>query len=327
MKQKTKGILAGSAVAAVCAAATASQMVTNTLVKLALDKEAPVRQSEKTRKKLTGNDAFDQALETAARAGKRLTAVPHETVTTKSQDALTLTGHWFSCKDPKRTIVAMHGWRSGWANDFGMIADFWQENSCNVLYAEQRAQGSSEGEHMGFGMLERHDCLEWIRWVNDRVGTHMPVYLVGISMGATTVLMTAGLSLPENVRGIIADCGFTSAQGIWEHVAKNNLHISFGRLRSAVVNGQCRKKLGITYDHCDTLAAMRGCAVPVLFIHGSDDRFVPIEMTYENYKACVAPKRLLIVPGASHGTSFLTDPAGYKNAMLDFWQNFDNPSC
>ena len=63
--------------------------------------------------------------------------------------------------------------------------------------------------------------------------------------------------------------------------------------------------------------------VPVLFIHGTDDRFVPIEMTYENYKACVAPKRLFIVPGAEHGTSYLEDKLGYENATLKFWREFN----
>lgn len=325
MKQKVKGILAGSAFAMACAAATASQFVTTRLVSLALNKKSPIKESDKGRKALTGNDGFDKLLETAVQAGQILSDSPHETVTVESYDGLNLAGHWFPCENASRVVVAMHGWRSGWANDFGLIAPFWAENGCSVLYAEQRAQGSSEGEYMGFGMLERHDCLEWIRWVSSAVGNQIPVYLVGISMGATTVLMTAGLSLPENVRGIIADCGFTSAQEIWEHVAKNNLHISYGPLRNAAANGLCRRKLGINSDHCDTLTAMGNCAVPVLLIHGSDDRFVPVEMTYENYKACAAPKRLLIVPGACHGASYLTDPESYKKALLDFWADFDHP--
>lgn len=322
MKRKTKGLLAGSAFAAMCAA-TASQMVTNTLVKLALDKDSPIKENNRRVKKLTGNDAFAEALEAASQAGNVLANIPHETITVESHDGLTLTGHWFACDTPKRIIIAMHGWRSGWANDFGMVADFWKENNCSVLYTEQRAQGNSQGEYMGFGMLERHDCLAWVRWVNQKTGGHLPVYLAGISMGATTVLMTAQLPLPPNVRGIMADCGFTSAQDIWEHVAKNNLHISYGPLRSAMADSLCRRKLGFDSSHCNTLSAMADCHVPVLFIHGSDDRFVPVEMTYKNYKACASPKRLLIVPGAFHGTSYLTDPETYCRTMLDFWQSFD----
>ena len=68
---------------------------------------------------------------------------------------------------------------------------------------------------------------------------------------------------------------------------------------------------------------MRECKVPVLFIHGTDDRFVPIEMTYENYKACVSPKRLLVVPGAEHAMSYLIDKESYEKTVKEFWNDFD----
>ena len=71
-----------------------------------------------------------------------------------------------------------------------------------------------------------------------------------------------------------------------------------------------------------TLAALEKNRVPVLFIHGADDHFVPVEMTYENYKACTAPKRLLVVPGADHGMSYLLEPEGYQGMMVDFWTAF-----
>lgn len=68
---------------------------------------------------------------------------------------------------------------------------------------------------------------------------------------------------------------------------------------------------------------MEHCTVPVLFIHGTDDHFVPIEMTYENYKACAAPKRLFIVPGAGHGSSYFVDRDGYERAIKAFWDDYD----
>lgn len=87
----------------------------------------------------------------------------------------------------------------------------------------------------GFGLTERFDCLDWLNWEIERCGSDIPVYLAGVSMGATTVLMAAGLQLPPNVHGIMADCGFTSANAIWEHIAKDNLHIRFG-IRSAIAD-------------------------------------------------------------------------------------------
>ena len=141
-------------------------------------------------------------------------------------------------------------------------------------------------------------------------------------MGASTVLMAAGLELPENVRGIMADCGYTSPEAIWRHVAKDNLGLSYGT-RCMAARDLCRKKIQVGIDDYSCVDAMQECEVPVLFIHGSEDHFVPISMTYENYRACKAPKRLLVVPGADHGMSYLVDPKAYEKAMVAFWGDFD----
>lgn len=261
-------------------------------------------------------------MDEAVRASEKLQNSGCEEVEIINQDGIHLIGHWHPCENPKRIIIAMHGWRSSWSRDFGIIADFWKDSGCSVLYAEQRGQGSSEGEYMGFGMLERYDCLEWIKWVNEHTGGNLPVYLGGASMGATTVLMAAGLELPENVHGIVADCGFTSPHAIWKHVVENNLHMPYG-LYSPVANDLCKKKIHVGTKEYSAVDAMQKCKVPVLFIHGTDDQFVPVEMTYENYKACAAPKHLFVVPGADHGMSYYTDKVGYEKCLLDFFAAYD----
>ena len=212
----------------------------------------------------------------------------------------------------------MHGWRSNWSQDFGTIAPFWFDNDCAVLFAEQRGQGNSGGDYMGFGLLERYDCLDWINWVNERTEGRLPIYLGGVSMGATTILMTAGFELPENVQGIVADCGFTSPHAIWKHVVENNFHLPYG-LYSRAAKDIYEKRNQVPSDSYSTTKALANCKVPVLFIHGTDDNFVPIEMTYENYKACVSEKRLFVVPGAEHGMSYLVDKDGYETAVKQFW--------
>ncbi|MDD6799331.1 MAG: alpha/beta hydrolase [Firmicutes bacterium] len=238
-------------------------------------------------------------------------------------DGINLVGHLRKCENEKRLIIAMHGWRSSWAADFGAISNFWYANGCSVLYAEQRGQGESGGEYMGFGLTERYDCIEWVKWANENGYADIPIYLCGISMGASTVLMAAGLELLENVHGIMADCGYTSPPAIWKHVVEENLHMPFDGIKSAVANDICKKKIQIGTKDYSATEAMRECKVPVIFIHGTDDRFVPIEMTYKNYKACAAPKRLLVVPGAEHGMSYLVDKESYEKASKDFWKDFD----
>lgn len=135
--------------------------------------------------------------------------------------------------------------------------------------------------------------------------------------------MTAGLELPENVRGIVADCGFTSPNAIWKHVAEKNLHINY-ELRGTMIESMCQKMIQMSAKECSTIDAMRQCKVPVLFIHGTDDSFVPVTMSYENYNACASEKRLFVVPKAEHGLSYYVDTAGYENEVLTFFRKHDN---
>jgi fermentation-respiration switch protein FrsA (DUF1100 family) len=192
-----------------------------------------------------------------------------------------------------------------------------------MVYPDQRGQNESEGEYIGFGVLERHDCLNWIKYINERFGDSLPIYLLGVSMGASTVLMTSGFDLPDSVKGIIADCGFTSPRKIWEHVIKNNLKMS-GKVAYPIVNAICKREAQFDGEEFSTTEALAKNQKPVLFIHGGGDSFVPIQMTFENYLACTAPKELLVVPGAGHGMSYITDSEAYMKAVKSFFKNCEN---
>lgn len=307
---RAAAVTTAAAAVVVAAGAAATQL----LVKTALDREEPklVRRFGKKRVHTARDRDYGRARHDAA---KKLEALPHEVVTLVSHDGEQLCGHWFPCKNAKRAVLAMHGWRSSWSMDFGLIAEFWFRTGCSVLFAEQRGQNNSGGDYMGFGLAERFDCLDWANWIDAREKGKLPIYLSGVSMGASTVLMAAGLRLPENVRGVIADCGFTSPEAIWEHVAQEKLHLGRSRLRSALVDRQFRRRLKMSAHADSTTQALRRCKIPVLLIHGTEDRFVPIEMTYENYLACASPKRLLIVPGAAHAQSCFVEPERYEVAV------------
>ena len=320
MDQRAKHLLIGSGVAAMgMAAGAVSHSLTGRLMKIALDRDLPqTRNKKRMRARLCGIVGLEEFLELRCRAGERLKEHDCKEISIYSYDGVKLMGHWHPCANAKRVILAMHGWRSSWTDDFGLIADFWCGNGCSVLYAEQRGQNNSGGPCMGFGILERFDCLEWLKWIEEENRERLPVYLAGVSMGAATVLMASGLELPASVRGIIADCAFTSPEAIWSHVARNNLHLSY-RSRRAAIEGICKRRLRCGAGECSTIDALKRNRCPVLFIHGTDDHFVPVEMTYENYKACTAPKRLLVVPGADHGMSYVVDETGYQAAMSEFW--------
>ncbi len=274
-------------------------------------------------KLVAGSDLFTEYGEEISVASRRLEEKGgFEEVSLITPDGVRLVGHWHPHPQAKRVILAFHGWRSGWSRDFGFIADFWFDCGCSVLFLEQRGQNRSGGEYIGFGMLERYDCVAWAKWADGRTQGKLPLYLAGISMGATTVLMASSLDLPASVKGILADCGFTSPHAIWKHVTEKNLHVPFV-LQGVVANEICKKKIQIGSKDCTAPEALRKTKIPVLFFHGTDDKFVPVEMTFENYKACASDKRLFIVPGAEHGMSYHINKEGYQKATTEFFRDYD----
>lgn len=325
MKDKTKAALfgAGAMLSAAAIRGGISRAIDRNLVGEALDREEP-KTMVRMKARLKGSEDEAELLALLEEKKEKLEKTPHEIAEIVVPDGTHLVGHLFRAEEPRRAVIAMHGWRSCWSKDFSIIADFLMENNCTVLFPEQRGQGESDGEYMGFGMIERYDCLEWIRWMNDNGFSGLPLYLAGVSMGASTVLMTSGFEdLPENVKGILADCGFTSAKAIWKHISEENLHIPYVRHEKRV-DDLVRKRIDLNSDAYSTLDAMETNVTPILFVHGSGDTFVPVEMTMENYEACKAPKKLLIVEGANHGMSYVEAREEYESAVKKFWQELEN---
>ena len=323
MKKSTKKMIAGVSIGAAGLAGlcAASYSITHYLMRVAMDRKEP-KSMTKTMGKLARAKNNKDLVSMLQAYSEKLEQTVTEEVEITAHDGTKLVGHWWPCANAKRVVIAMHGWRSTWSQDFGIVADHWHDNGCSILFAEQRGQNNSGGSYMGFGLTERYDCRDWAEWVNENTDTLLPIYLGGVSMGATTVLMAAGLDLPDNVAGIVADCAFTSPKAIWKHVVEHNLHLSYG-LHSAAANDLCKKKIRMGAGEYSTTDALKNTTIPVLFIHGTDDHFVPVEMTYENYKACASEKQLLIVPGAEHAMSYLVDKNAYEDAVVAFWKKYD----
>ena len=241
-----------------------------------------------------------------------------QTVTINTFDGLTLLGHWYPCEDAERNIVCMHGWHGSWLKDFGDIIDFLHDSKCNILLVDERAQNRSEGKFMGFSLLEKHDCVEWAKWVSSMTSPELPVYLYGVSMGSATVMMASALKLPKNVKGIIADCGFTSPQDIWKYHT-HRLHMPYGGLMKLMTEKKFEFRTHAKGTAESSLDALKICGIPVLLVHGSEDHFVPTEMSYRNYEACGSDKELLIIEGAGHAVNYVTDPKPYEEALRRLW--------
>lgn len=328
MDKHTKNIITTTGIIAtsVTAATAVSYALTSQLVRIAIHRDGlkHIKNISGTKNHIRGFHNKEDFLNTLLEKGTILEEKETTEVHIKAADGEHLVAHWYPCEKPERIIIAMHGWRSTWSRDFGIIADFWHENHCHILFAEQRGQNNSGGKYMCFGLKERFDCRDWVRWALGHTAPELPIYLAGASMGATTVLMASGLELPERVVGVMADCGFTTPHAIWEHVLKKNLHLSY-RLRKRAVENLCKKHIQMKPGDYSTTEALKTTRLPVLFIHGAEDHFVPVEMTYENYKACNAPKMLLIVPEADHGMSYYLNHKGYEEITKRFWDSYDQP--
>ena len=241
-----------------------------------------------------------------------------ETVEISSFDGLRLRAELILHPHPRGTLLLFHGWYGSTVTDFGYAIQEYYDRNLNLLLVHQRAQGKSEGHYMTFGIRERHDVHAWTKWHAARFGQELPIVLAGLSMGATTVLMSCGEPFAENVRGVIADCGFTAPQDIITSVVRS-MHLS-AKLIVPLIGMQTKLFAGFGLREYSTVEAMRRMTLPIFFAHGEADTFVPCSMSIEAYEACKSKdKLLLLVPNATHGKSFPRAPEKYRACLNDLF--------
>ncbi|MDE6520505.1 MAG: alpha/beta hydrolase [Ruminococcus sp.] len=239
-----------------------------------------------------------------------------------ARDGIRLHAWYLPAEKPTgRVAIIEHGYTSK-GLDSSAHAYFFHRQGFDCIMPDHRAHGDSEGDYIGFGILDRFDCISWINYVVKRFGEDVRILLHGTSMGGTTVLMASGLpDFPENVKCIISDCAFTSPHDVFAHILKRDYHIpEFPVMKINSV--MCRKKAGYGFDDYSTITAMKTNDRPVLFIHGALDNFVPTRMVYENYDACIAPKDILVVENAGHGASAYENTEQYESKEIEFINNW-----
>ncbi len=248
---------------------------------------------------------------------------PFEELTLTARDGVQLVGGFLPAEgEARRAVLLSHGWHSTWQKDFAGIVQYYHEHGADVLVIEQRGQRRSGGAYITMGTRESEDVAEWAAYLAEREGSEVPVYLHGMSMGATTVLMAQGETLPENVRGIIADCGFTSPWDITRACLKAWFNLPTYPFIPAV-RAVTRLAAGYDLKEKSTLEILRTARIPTLFIHGTKDDFVPPHMTIHNYQVCSAPKRLCLVDDASHAFSWYFDNEKYISALESFFAELE----
>lgn len=237
-------------------------------------------------------------------------------------DGIMLNGYFLEAKEPSNKVVLFaHGYL-GHAKDMSLFGQHYVEKlGFHMVSPDSRGHGKSEGNYIGFGWHDRLDHLQWIEWIIEKLGEDVEIVLHGLSMGAATVLMTSGEDLPEQVKAIVADSPYSSVYQLFSYQLERMFHlpdIPFLPTLSLVTN----MRAGYTLKEASALEQVKKAEVPILYVHGKEDTFVPTAMTENLYEATNSEAELFIVPGASHGESIVLEQEAYLDQLQSFLNRY-----
>jgi fermentation-respiration switch protein FrsA (DUF1100 family) len=215
-----------------------------------------------------------------------------------------------------KTVVVAHGYMNT-KEDMAAYIRMFHNAGYNVLAPDDRGHGQSDGTYIGYGWADRRDYQKWLQQLLRREGSKQRIALFGVSMGGATVMYLSGMNLPQQVRAIVEDCGYTSVDAELSFQAKSMYNLPSRPLVPSVLR-LAQLHTGVDYPAASATQALKKNKLPTFFIHGAQDKFVPTKMVYANYKASAGEKKLWVVSGAGHAQSELKHPAEYKHRVLGF---------
>lgn len=236
----------------------------------------------------------------------------------KSFDKTILFAEWFLNRDSNKWVIIVHGYGCNGRMMYYAARKF-HNKGYNVLLPDLRGHGISGANYIGMGWHDRLDLKEWIKEIIKR-DKNAEIVLYGVSMGASTILMSTGENLPKNVKCIISDCAFTSAYEVFKHQFTKICFLpSFPLLD--ILSFICKAKNKYSLREASALKQVKKCEIPIFFIHGGDDNFVPTHMVFDLYKNAKCKKDLMIVNSAGHGVSQMVNKKIYWRRVFYFINN------
>lgn len=242
--------------------------------------------------------------------------LPFEEVEITAEDGLILRADLLRGRGTGVTVIFFHGYKSEPACDFAAMYDFYSELGCDLMYVHMRAHGKSEGDYIGFGALDRYDVVKWTEKAAELFPDNV-IFLHGMSMGAASVLQSADLDLSKRVRGIIADCGYDMLDPLFRRLSYELYHIP-GKPFVDIFEYVNLLKAGYSFTEASSARSVSVTEIPLLYICGDSDRYVPEATARRIFDACASEKQLIIVPGAGHAASYMCAKQEYQNAVRDF---------
>ncbi len=286
---------------------------------------APRKKQENDEFSLPQGDIYEPFWDKMKEWGTEVRQMPCQDFSVTSFDGLTLRGKFYEYAPGAPIELMFHGYRGSSERDMPGGVQRCFKLGRSALLVDQRGGGTSDGRTITFGIKEHRDCLTWVDFMIKHFGSDVKIILTGISMGASTVLMAAGKPLPPNVVGVLADCGYSTAKEIICRV--------IGFMKLPVKPAYFFVRLGaflyggFRLESYSPLEAVKRAKVPVIFIHGEDDDFVPCDMSRAMYDACVSRKKLVTFPSAGHGLSCLVNPDLYFDALREFFSPEENQAA
>lgn len=236
----------------------------------------------------------------------------------ESYDKLQLHSYVVTQNSNKWAIV-VHGY-GGSGKLMSDKSKYFYDMGYNVLIPDLRGHGKSEGDYIGMGWKDRLDIISWINFII-KENPNAEIVLHGTSMGAATVLMTSGENLPSNVKAIVADCAYTSAWDEFSYQLETYLKVPSSYILN-VTNMVTKLKAGYSLKEASALECVKKATVPILYIHGDKDKFVPYSMMDKLYDATNSPKEKLTIEGGEHANSDLVSPFLYWLTVEDFLNQY-----
>lgn len=241
--------------------------------------------------------------------------LPFDEVSIVSDDGLRLCADVLRGSGTGVTVIFFHGYKSEPACDFAAMYDFYNELGCDLMYVHMRAHGKSEGEYIGFGALDRYDVVLWTKKAAELFPENS-IFLHGMSMGAASVLQSADLELDGHVCGMIADCGYSDLETVFKNLVGELYHLPV--MFVDIFEYVNLLKAGYGFKEASSARSVSVTEVPLLYICGDSDRYVPKDMALKIYNACRSDKKLLLVPDTGHAASFMCANEEYRSMVTDF---------
>ncbi|NGT48588.1 alpha/beta hydrolase [Clostridium perfringens] len=267
---------------------------------------------EKSYTRYVENNLFDEALYNSA---------SKEDITLKSFDGLNLTSTLIMNENPtNKFIVLVHGVSICYVGSLKYF-DIFYKNGFNVLIVNQRRHGKSEGKYSTYGFYEKYDVNMWIEYLKSRFGNDIIIGLHGESMGAGTVMET--IPLNDSIKFVIEDCGYSNFHELIgfqiTHAYKNRLVRKILRPSLIFANFFMKTKAKFSMKKIVPIDIVSSTSLPMMFIHGKEDYFVPWYMAVDLYKAKTKGyKELYLVEGAKHAEALEVNKIIYEKKIMTF---------